>query len=208
MDFEMPKPLEANELEELCGILASVPSAMNLETVDGFFAMLHCRPDAPLPSTFFSIVWGGEKAFPSLVSDVDKFKRFMALLTNHWNGMLGRLEKGIFKPVLISKLSDGTFSGNDWAKGFVCGMLLRESKEIDAMIHDCEQSLAFKPIFALMTENTKIAKMLDFDGEISSEERKELIDDLSDCVPFIYKTLRTNGSKKKKAKTRKLKTTT
>ena len=57
-----PQPLTNAEFDKLAEALKRFGDrhAMNLETLDGFFAALICGPDNVLPSEYLPEIWGGD----------------------------------------------------------------------------------------------------------------------------------------------------
>lgn len=53
------QPLTHEEFERLADFLGSSgPAAMNIETLDGYFAALIAGPDMVMPSEYLSQIWG------------------------------------------------------------------------------------------------------------------------------------------------------
>ncbi len=126
MNATLSKTLTDAEYDQLNDLLSRFHGerAMNLEMSDGFFAALNCSPQLSRPSDFLPELWGGgdmpgDEAFES----EEKHRNFMELVLRHWNDVTRRLsEEEVFLPILYGDEEQGHFSGNDWAKGFVCGM--------------------------------------------------------------------------------------
>jgi uncharacterized protein YecA (UPF0149 family) len=69
------QPLTDAELDKLDDILKRFGDkrAMNLETLDGFFAALICGPDDVPPSEYFPEIWGGNMVNEPRVPDQTDF---------------------------------------------------------------------------------------------------------------------------------------
>ena len=57
-----PQPLTDAEFDKLTDVLKRYGDkrAMNLESLDGFFAALICGPETVLPSEYLPEIWGGD----------------------------------------------------------------------------------------------------------------------------------------------------
>jgi uncharacterized protein len=107
------------ELDDLERYLASIPAAMPLGMLDGFFAALVCSPRAVPPSVFFPLVWGEDHEFASM----EEAKKYSKLVIRHWNAIAGRLKsEAAYDPVRLGG-GDGSL-GNAWAAGFMQGVRL------------------------------------------------------------------------------------
>jgi uncharacterized protein len=59
-------PLTGDEFDRLAGFLDAIRTpAMNIETLDGFFAALICGPDQVLPGEYLPEIWGKDFSFDS-----------------------------------------------------------------------------------------------------------------------------------------------
>ncbi len=131
--FTQNEPLTDAELDRLGDFLKNCKGgkAMNVETLDGFFAALISGPEAVMPSEYYPEVFGGE------ISDTCEFLRledaneFLGLMMRHWNDIAGTLfGDEIYAPRLIED-KDGIPQGNDWARGFmrcvVCATMIGQN---------------------------------------------------------------------------------
>jgi hypothetical protein len=76
------QPLSDHELGRLSEFLDGIGApAMNMESLDGYFAALICGPDMVLPSEDFSGIWGEDFCFESSNQATD----ILGLLMRHWN---------------------------------------------------------------------------------------------------------------------------
>ena len=109
-------PLDDQELDELSSFLESIPDAMSIEMMDGFFAALVCSPDLIMPSSYFKYVWGDDHEFET----VEEAEKYASLVLRHWNSRSQQLrDNDVFDPVLIE--TEGQSPGNEWAVGFMTG---------------------------------------------------------------------------------------
>jgi uncharacterized protein len=153
------RPLSEEELDQLSDFLTKMgPSALNLEAVDGLFCALICGTEMVLPSEYLPQIWGEEFVFDSQ-SDVD---RVIGLLMRHWNTIAGTLRRtlkahDVYMPILFVG-DDGVTRGNDWAQGFMRGVLIRprfwrELMQSDdelllpimLLAHECDPDPAMRP---------------------------------------------------------------
>jgi uncharacterized protein len=75
------QPLSDDELNRLGGFLDEIGApAMNMESLDGYFAALICGPDMVLPSEYLPGIWGEDFCFDSDRQSMD----ILGLLMRHW----------------------------------------------------------------------------------------------------------------------------
>jgi uncharacterized protein len=75
------QPLSDDELNRLGEFLDEIgPPAMNMESLDGYFAALICGPDMVLPSEYLPGIWGEDFCFDSDHQATD----ILGLLMRHW----------------------------------------------------------------------------------------------------------------------------
>jgi Uncharacterised protein family (UPF0149) len=107
--------------------------AMNLETLDGFFAALICGPDNVPPSEYLPEIWGGDMVNEPAFQTKQILQEFISLVTRHWNATCDTLQSGnVFLPLLLDDES-GVARANDWANGFMRGMEMRISALIGSL---------------------------------------------------------------------------
>ena len=128
------QPLTHEEFERLADFLGSSgPAAMNIETLDGYFAALIAGPDMVMPSEYLSQIWGEDFSFAS----DDQASDILGLLMRHWNTIAGELlrtlnEPHVYLPVLLQDEA-GVVHGNDWAQGFMLGMQVRAGSWVELL---------------------------------------------------------------------------
>src|ERR1019366_8964379 len=118
--FTQNEPLTDTELDRLGDFLKSCKSgrAMNVETLDGFFAALIAGPETVMPSEYYSEVFGGEMSDACEFGSLDEANEILGLMMRHWNTIAGTLFKGeVYVPLLVED-ENGTAHGNDWAPRF------------------------------------------------------------------------------------------
>lgn len=162
--------------------------AMNLEMLDGFFTALHCAPDMISPSACLPEIWGGEE-----ILDKESFESneqlnvFLELVLRHWNDVLYRLKtEDVFLPILLDNESNGFFTGNDWAKGFMRGMDYHRDAWSDLM-DDENEGGALVPILALYHEQDTDPDMRPYKEPVSEELREKLLVSLCAGVMRVYR---------------------
>jgi uncharacterized protein len=97
------RSLDLPYLASLTAQLAALPNpkAMNLETLDGFFAGLICAPRLVMPSAYLPMILG-ESSEAMQVEQANALPALVALLTEHWNHMAQSLNAGeLFLPLLL-----------------------------------------------------------------------------------------------------------
>jgi uncharacterized protein len=147
-------PLKDTELDRLGDALGRFrsPTAMNLEQLDGFFTALICCPDMVMPSEYLHEIWGGEMADEEAFADQQALQNFLDLVMRHWNSITQTLQSGgAFLPVLLQD-EHGVAHANDWAKGFMRGVALRNETPLE-LVNDEERGGALVPILALAHEH-------------------------------------------------------
>jgi hypothetical protein len=119
--FTQPEPLTDGELDRLGDFLKGCKGgkAMNVETLDGFFAAFIAGPETVMPSEYYREVFGGEMSDTCEFTSLDEANEILGLMMRHWNTIAGTLFKGeVYVPLLLED-EDGTAQGNDWARGFM-----------------------------------------------------------------------------------------
>ena len=115
--FTQNEPLTDAELTRLGDVLKNCKGgrAMNVETLDGFFAALIAGPEAVMPSEYYPEVFGGEMSDTCEFSSLEDENEFLGLMMRHWNDIAGTLFRDeIYEPLLIED-KDGIPQGNNWA---------------------------------------------------------------------------------------------
>ena len=159
--------------------------AMNLETLDGFFAALICGPDDVPPSEYLPEIWGGDMVNEPAFDAQPILQDFIALVTRHWNATCDALRSGdVFVPLLLED-EQGVARANDWANGFMRGMELRREGWA-ALLGDDEFGGSLVPIFALAHEHHPDPEMRPYKEPISAEQREKLIIGAAAGVMAIY----------------------
>ena len=179
--------LTDKELDRVAEILGRLrgEDGMSLEMVDGFFTALICGPDLVMPSEYLEEILGGdlnETVFPGL----SQLNEFLNLLMRHWNAIIDNLRSGeVFVP-LLEQDDQGVEHANDWAKGFLRGMILRKESWKE-LLDDEDHGGALVPIFALANEHHPDPKMRPYKEPITTERRDQLIAALVAGVMMIYR---------------------
>ena len=111
---------------------------------------------------------------------------FLSLIMRHWNVIADTLHSSdVFLPLLLED-QNGTSHANDWAKGFLRGMELRNT-DWAALLNDEKRGGWIVPIFALAHEHNADPEMRPYKKAISTEERKKLIVGAAAGVTGIYR---------------------
>ena len=89
--FTQNEPLTDAELTRLGDVLKNCKGgrAMNVETLDGFFAALIAGPEAVMPSEYYPEVFGGEMSDTCEFSSLEDENEFLGLMMRHWNDIAG-----------------------------------------------------------------------------------------------------------------------
>ena len=180
------KPLTDAELIQLDDFLSSIddPFAMNMEMLDGYFVALICGPEILMPGDYLAHTWGDDFTF----SDDGQAREILNLLLRHWNtvthGLLASLEtENAYLPVLM-KDDEGVASGNDWAQGFMCGVMMRRGSWI-GLLDDKKYSKCLVPILMLFHEHNTEPKLRP--PPILPEDRKEIFGMIILAINQVYR---------------------
>lgn len=172
--FTQNEPLTDAEIDRLGDVLKNCKGgrAMNVETLDGFFAALIAGPEAVMPSEYCREVFGGEISdtceFPSL----DDANGFLKLMMRHWNNLAETLFRDeVYVPLLIED-KDGIPKGNDWAQGFMRGVGMRNEGWAE-LINNEEYGGSLLPMMVLCHEQDPDPEMRP--DPISAEKREKII---------------------------------
>lgn len=162
--------------------------SMNLEMLDGFFAALHCSPETTKPSAYLPELWGGGELPDDEAFDSDQqLSSFMELVMLFWNDVSRRLEnEKVFLPILLSDESGESFTGNNWAKGFMRGTEFSYSGWHDLM-NDEEHGGLFVTLFALCQEHNPDPEQRPYKEPVSEELREKLLVSLAVGVMHTYR---------------------
>jgi uncharacterized protein len=182
-------PLSKSELEALDAFLisgATSNACMNMEELDGFFAALICGPEMVMPSEYLPIVWGQENEEDGLVFESEaQAQQIFSLLMRHWNTIATTLDAGEpYEPLLYEYEVEGTRTafGNDWAMGFMRGLLLHK-EAWQTYLDDKEHTGTLMPIIALAKEHNP--KMVE--EKFTPEQRAKMLKVLPACILMIYR---------------------
>ena len=153
------EPLTDAEFERLSGILARFDNKqpMNLEQLDGFLAALICGPEIVRPSEYLPVIFGSDMVLDDSFGSQSVLQDFLSLIMRHWNVIADTLHSDDeFLPLLLED-ENGISHANDWAKGFLRGMELRQT-DWAVLLDDEKQGGCLVPIFVLAHETTPIPK--------------------------------------------------
>ncbi|MEA2741836.1 MAG: uncharacterized protein QOG25_207 [Acetobacteraceae bacterium] len=179
------QPLSEGELDRLGEFLAGIgPSAMNTESLDGYFAALVCSPTMVLPSEYLPQIWGEEFAFDSDTQATD----ILSLLLRHWNTISAELqrtlnEQHVYLPVLLEG-HDGQARGNDWAQGFLRGVKTHAASW-RKLIESDECGGAMLPIMLLAHEHDPDPALRP--NPVAPEKREEVLEMMIAGLTRIYR---------------------
>jgi uncharacterized protein len=182
-----PQPLTDAEFDKLTDVLKRYGDrrAMNLETLDGFFAALICGPETVLTREYLPKIWGGGMVNEPAFETKPMLQEFISLITRHWNTTCHTLQSGdTFLPLLLDD-EDGVAHANDWAKGFMRGMEMRRAGWASLMDNE-EHAGSLVPILALANEHHPDPEMRPYKEPISAEMRERLIVGAAAGVMAIY----------------------
>jgi uncharacterized protein len=179
------QPLTDDELDRLSEFLDDIGApAMNVESLDGYFAALICGPETVLPSEYLPQVWGENFSFNSN----DQATDILDLLMRHWNSITAELlrtqkEPHVYLPILLEG-GDGIARGNSWAQGFLRGVTARAGSWSELIDRD-EYGGPLLPIMLLAHENDPDPALRP--KPVAPDEREELLQLMSAGLTQIYR---------------------
>jgi uncharacterized protein len=174
MNPSLEGALTEAELERLTQFLESSksPHAMNIEQLDGFFAALIAGPELVPPSEYLPEVFGGEMAETCAFETLDQTRDILGLVMRHWNSIATTLDRGDVHLPLLLEDANGVCQGNNWARGFMRGVDMRQEAWAE-VISDDEQCGWMLPVMMLYHEHDEDPELRP--GPIGPEKRDELI---------------------------------
>jgi uncharacterized protein len=158
--FTQNEPLSDTELDRLGDFLKSCKGgkAMNVETLDGFFAALIAGPETVMPSGYYPEVFGGEMSDACEFCSLDEANEILGLMMRHWNDIAGTLFKGEAYVPLLLEDEDGMAHGNDWGRGVMRGMDMRHDGWAE-LVNDEEHGGCLIPMMMLCHEHDEDPEM-------------------------------------------------
>ena len=186
-----PGPLSQAEMERLKAFLDALPPpAMSLEMVDGFFCALASGPDPVRAMEYLPPIW------PNLPIDADpaEYHEIMNLLIGHQLWLTRHLSLSIIDPdyahpFLLEEDENGVVYGNDWARGYLRGMLMR--KESWDALHNGPAGKCLAPMWRLIHEGQDAPGFPD-DPEmqyplIPADQREDVLRELERGIVAAYR---------------------
>lgn len=177
-------PLTDDELDRLGHFLDAIGApAMNLESLDGYFAALICGPAMVLPSEYLPEVWGEDFSFNNDGQATD----ILGLLMRHWNTIASALLRtlevpDVYLPVLLEDAA-GIAHGNDWAQGFMRGVRGRPGWR--ELLDSDEHGGPLLPVMLLAHEHDPDPAMRP--KPVAPEKREELLQLMIAGLTSIYR---------------------
>jgi len=179
------QPLSDDELNRLGGFLDEIgPLAMNMESLDGYFAALICGPDMVLPSEYLPEIWGEDFCFDNANQATD----ILGLLMRHWGTISSALfrtlkQPDVYMPVLLED-DEGVAHGNDWARGFMRGVQAHPASWRELVASD-EHGGPLIPIMLLAYEHDPDPAMRP--EPVAPDKREEILSMMIAGLSKIYR---------------------
>ena len=189
--FTQNEPLTDAALDRLGAFLKGCKGgrAMNVEQLDGFFAALIAGPDTVMPSECYPEVFGGEMSEACEFGSLGEANEILGLMMRHWNTIASTLYKGEPYVPLLLEGEDGVVQGNDWARGFMRGMHMRQDGWAE-LVNDEEHGGCLIPMMMLYHEHDEDPEMRP--QPISPEQREEVIVHMAAGLLKAYKYFRSH----------------
>ena len=129
--MDTDRALSDAELDDLDAFLMSESlseEAMDLSTLDGFFAAIALNPEFILPSQWLPWVWdmGAGEETP-VFENAGQAERINALLLRHFNSVQEMIGDGRYAPLMYTmNQEDGSefYDAEGWSMGFMLGVSL------------------------------------------------------------------------------------
>jgi len=179
------RPLSEDELNRLGKFLDGIGApAMNMESLDGYFAALICDPDMVLPSEYLPGIWGEDFCFDSDHQATD----ILGLLMRHWGTISSALfrtlkQPDVYMPVLLED-DEGVAHGNDWARGFMRGVQAHTASWRELVASD-EHGGPLIPIMLLAYEHDPDPAMRP--EPVAPDKREEILSMMIAGLTQIYR---------------------
>ncbi len=142
-------PEEIEVLDDFLGSPALEGTAMDVSTLEGFFATLALSPRVTMPGEWMPWVWDCEhgKVEPEF-EGMDHANQIVNLLMRFYNSVLGRINIDVagFEPIFFSGAQWGA---NEWCRGFLTAMRLDPEGWAPTIKQNPDW---FRPFFALGIE--------------------------------------------------------
>ena len=161
--------------------------AMNIEEADGFFAALIAGPEVVPPSEYLPKVFGGDMSKTCEFAGLDEANEILGLIMRHWNVIARTLDKGDVYLPMLSEDENGVCQGNDWARGFMCGMDMRKAGWAELLV-DEEYGGCMVPVMMLYHEHDEDPELRP--GSIGPEQREEIVAQMAAGIVRAYRYFR------------------
>lgn len=119
------------EFDELDAFLMSdaLPDeAMDISTMDGFFAAITLNPDFVLPSQWLPWVWDMEAGEKTPAFETEEQARYISgLLLRHYNHVQDMIGEGRYAPLMYTMPQEDEsefYDAEGWSEGFMLGVSL------------------------------------------------------------------------------------
>jgi uncharacterized protein len=143
-----------------------------------------------MPSEYYPEVFGGEMTDTCEFTSLDEANEILGLLMRHWNTIAGTLIKGeVYVPLLLED-EVGTAQGNDWARGFMHGVDMRNDSWA-GLIEDEEHGGCILPMMMLCHEHDEDPEMRP--ETITPEKRETVIVHMAAGLMGAYRYFRKRG---------------
>jgi uncharacterized protein len=179
------RPLSVDELNRLGKFLDGIGApAMNIESLDGYFAALICGPDMVSLGEYLPVIWGEDFCF----DDNSQAADILGLLMRHWNTISSELfrtlkQPDFYMPVLLED-HEGVAHGNDWARGFMRGVQAHPASWRELICSD-EHGGPFVPIMLLAHEHDPDPTMRP--EPVPPDKRQEILSMMIAGLTKIYR---------------------
>ena len=189
-DEKKPESLDGDldpDLEVLGELLDQLEEAgaMDLEELDGFFAALHCAPEAVAPGEYMPEVVGDGFENEEIFPNDDAVQLFLNLVRHHSTVVAEAFAANDFEPLLLED-EEGIAHGNNWAIGFMRGLDMRH-EEWRSLLDAEEEFEKLIPILALANEMHPDPEQRIYKEAISDEQREMLLQGMCAAVAELYR---------------------
>lgn len=189
--MNLERPLSDEELDELDTFLTSEAvseDAMDLSTMDGFFAAIALNPEFILPSDWIPWVWDMEEGAESPnFENIEQLNHISSLLLRHYNAVQDMIGEGRYAPLMytLHQEDDSEFyDAEGWSMGFMLGV--DRYPDIWQPIYD-DHPEWLAPMILLGTEEGW--EQLEEDRLAEDQDMREIVRAAYEAIPQLVENL-------------------
>jgi uncharacterized protein len=160
-------------LDEFLMSYQAPEACMMLCDLDGFLTGVAIGPELIPPSSWLSVIWGGEEP---VFDDAEHAQAILGMIMNRYNEILGHIADGVLAPIFMEG-PGGEVIASDWAEGFKQAIVMRRNAW-DRLFKSDEHGHLLLPILALCCDENGDSLL-----GLSEEIEEEFFEDAGELVP-------------------------